>query len=138
VVGALTALFISTGLMIRHSYETKNIVSTMPLSRRHYFRISGIPAGWTEVKVVGELKSLKPTIIHDDQHPHLYLFPACSGSTQTGLLEVKNCLELLEATRLEKIQLELSVEGERVFVDIDGHFLGLTPLNTPENEYIVE
>jgi hypothetical protein len=47
-------------------------------------------------------------------------------------------LELLEATKLEKIQLELSVEGESVFVDTDGHFFDLTPLNTPENEYIVE
>jgi hypothetical protein len=52
--------------------------------------------------------------------------------------KLENCLELLETTKLDPIQLELSVEGESVWVDIDHHFFGLTPLNTPGNEYIVE
>jgi hypothetical protein len=86
VVSALTALFICTGLMVRYSHETKNIVSTMPLSQQNYFRISGIPAGWKGVNVVCGLKSLEPTRIHDDQHLHLSFYPACSGLTQTGLL----------------------------------------------------
>jgi hypothetical protein len=89
VVGALAALSICTGLMIRYSYGTKNIVSTMPLSQQNYFRISGIPTGWKGVNVVCGLKSLEPTRIHDGQHLHLSLYPACSGSTQTGL-QVKN------------------------------------------------
>jgi hypothetical protein len=68
LVGAFTALFICTGLIVRYLYETKNIVSTIPLSE-HYFRISGIPALWTEVDVVDGLKSLERARIHDDQHP---------------------------------------------------------------------
>jgi hypothetical protein len=137
VVGALSLLFICTGLIIRYSYDAKNRVSTIPLSRKHYFRISGIPTGWTEVSVVGGLKSLEPTRIHDE-NPRLSLFPACSNSTQTGILKLENCLELLETTKLDTIQLQLSVEGDSVFVDIDDHFFDLTPLNTPGNEYIVE
>jgi hypothetical protein len=138
VVGAVTVSFICTGLIIRHSYEAKNRVSTTPLSKKHYFRISRIPTGWTEASVVGGLKSLEPTRIHDDESPCLSLFQACNDSTQTGILKLENCLELLETTKLDTAQLELSVEGESVCVDIDGHFFGLTPLNTPGNEYIVE
>jgi hypothetical protein len=135
---ALIALFICTGLMIRYSYETNNIVSTMPLPVQHYFRISGIPTGWTDVDVVGAIKSLGPIRIHDEQHPRLSLYPACSGSTQTGLLKLVNCLEFLETTKLDKLKLELSVEGKSEFVDIDGHFYDLTPLNTVGNEKIAE
>jgi hypothetical protein len=45
---------------------------------------------------------------------------------------------LLENTKLDTIELELSVEEESAYVDIDGHFHDLTPLNTPAKEYIVE
>jgi hypothetical protein len=137
LVGAFTALFICTGLIVRYLYETKNIVSTIPLSE-HYFRISGIPARWTEVDVVDGLKSLERGRILGDQHPRLSLYPACSGSTQTGLLKLENCVEMLETIKLDKIQLELSVEEETGLVDMDGRFYNLTPLNTPENEHIVE
>jgi hypothetical protein len=115
-------------------YETKNIVSTIPLSE-HYFRISGIPARWTEVDVVDGLKSLERARIHDDQHPRLSLYPACSGSTQTGLLKLENCVGTI---KLDTINLELSVEGKTASVDMDGRFYNLTPLNAPENEHIVE
>jgi hypothetical protein len=110
----------------------------MPLPMQHYFRISGIPAKWTAVSVVGALKSLEPTIIDDHQNPHLSLYPACSGFTQTGLLKLENCIGLLETTKLNNIRLELEVKEESAYVHIDGHFCGLTPLNTPDNEYIVE
>jgi hypothetical protein len=105
--------------------------------KQHYFRISRIPTGCTEVSVVRGLKSLEPTRIHDES-PRLSLFQACNDSTQTGILKLENFLELLETTKLDQIQLELSVEGESVWVDIDDHFFDLTPLNTPGNEYIVE
>jgi hypothetical protein len=116
VAGALTALFICTGLMIRYSYEAKTIVSTMPLSGKQYSRISGIPKGWTDVNVVDGLESLEPTRVYDYQHPRLSLYPACGGSTQTRVLKQGNCLEFLETTKLDKIKLELSVEGKSVFV----------------------
>jgi hypothetical protein len=136
VVGALTILFICTRLVIRYSYDAKNRVSTISLSGQHYFRISGIPTGCIEVSVVGGLKSLELTRIHEDESPCLSLFQACNDSTQTGILKLENCLELLETTKLDTVQLELSVEGENVY--IDDHFFDLTPLNTPGNEYIVE
>jgi hypothetical protein len=138
VIGGLAALSICTGLMIRHSYETKNIDSSMASSTQHYFRISGIPAGWTEVGVVGALKSLEPTVVHGDQHLGLSLYPACAGLTQTGLLKLENCLEFLEKLKSGQITLELSVESESAIVDIDCHFHDLTPLNTPGNELTAE
>jgi hypothetical protein len=110
----------------------------MPLSLQHYFRISGIPSGWTDVSVVGALESCEPTIIHDNQHPFISLYPACSGLTQTGLLKLGDGIEFLEKIKLDTIKLELSVEEESAYVDIDGHFHDLTPLNTPVKEYIVE
>jgi hypothetical protein len=125
-------------LLNRYLYGTGNIASTTPLSAQHCFRLSGIPVGWKEAGVVSALKSLKPTIIHDDQYPHLSLYPACAGSSQTGLLELENCLELLEKIKSGNIKLELSVEGKNAIVDIDVNFYHLTPLNTPGNKYIAE
>jgi hypothetical protein len=110
----------------------------MPSYVQHYFRLTGIPTGWTEVDVVRALKSLEPTIIHDDQYPCLSLYPACAGSTQTGLLKLKDCLELYEKIKSDKIKLELSVEEENAIVVMDGDFYDLTPLNTPGNEHIAE
>jgi hypothetical protein len=110
----------------------------MAFSSKHWFRISGIPTGWTDVSVVRALKSLEPTVIHDDQHPRLSLYPACGGLSLTGLLRLENCLELLEKVKSDKIQFELSVTGENATVDIDGHFYDLTPLNTPGNDDIAE
>jgi hypothetical protein len=124
--------------MIRYSHGTKNIDPTMPRSVQHYFRMSGIPVGWTELDVVTALKALEPTIINSDQHLGLSLYPACAGLTQTGLLKVENCLELREKLQSGQITLELSVESESVIVDIDCHFHDLTPLNTPGNELIAE
>jgi hypothetical protein len=110
----------------------------MAISPQHWFRISGIPTGWTNVSVIGALKSLEPPIIHHDQHPRLSLYPSCAGLTLTGLLKLDNCLELLEKVKSDKIQLELSVEGEKEIVDLDGDFYNLTPLNTLGNEHIAE
>jgi hypothetical protein len=138
VTGGLAALSICTSLMIRYSYETKNVDSSMASSAQRYFRISGILANWTEVDVVDTLKSLQPPIIDGDQHPRLSLYPACAGLTQTGLLKLENCLELLEKIRSDQIKLELSVGGEGAIVDIDCHFYDLTPLNTAGNELIAE
>jgi hypothetical protein len=108
----------------------------MALSAQHYIRISGIPAGWTDVGIVCALKALEPTITHGDQHPHLSLYPACSGSTQTGLLKLENSSEFLKKIMSDEIKLELSVEGENATVDIDDRSYDLTPLNTLENEHI--
>jgi hypothetical protein len=136
VVGALTALSILPGLMI-YSYETKDKKKSIASSVEHYFRISGIPASWTELDVVCALKSFEPTaIIHGDQH--LSLYPACSGFTQTGVFKLENSLELLKKTESDTIKLALSVDSETAIVDIDCHFYGFTPLNTPQNEHIAE
>jgi hypothetical protein len=110
----------------------------MAFSAQHWFRISGIPTGWTNVSVVDALKSLEPPIIHDDQHSRLSVYPSCAGLTLTGLLKLENCSELLEKVKSDKIQLELSVKGEKEIVDLDGDFYNLTPLNTLGNEHIAE
>jgi hypothetical protein len=110
----------------------------MPLSVQHYFRISGIPTEWTDVGVIDALKSPAHAVIHDGQYPRLSLYPACTGSTQTGLLKLENCVEFLEKIKSDKIQLELSLEGKDATVDIDVDFYDLTPLNTPGNEHIAE
>jgi hypothetical protein len=38
----------------------------MPLLVQHWFRLTGIPQGWTHVGVLGALKSLEPTILQGD------------------------------------------------------------------------
>jgi hypothetical protein len=110
----------------------------MESSTQHCFRISGIPLGWTDVGIVGALRSLEPIIILDGQHLRLSLYPACSELTQTGLLKLDNCLEFLKNIMSNETKLELSVEGENAIVDIDGRFYDLTPLNTPDNEHFTE
>jgi hypothetical protein len=138
LIGALAALSILTKLKMRYSHGTKNIDPKMPISVQRYFRISGIPVGWTELDVVGSLETLEPTIIDADQHPRVFLYPACAGLTQTGLVKLENCLELRERIKSDQIKLEISVAGESVIVDIGCHFYDLTPLNTPGNELIAE
>jgi hypothetical protein len=110
----------------------------MALSVQRYIRISGIPAGWTDVDTICALKALEPTIIHGDEHPRLSLYPTCNGLTQTGLLKLENCSEFLKKIMSDEIKLELSVEGKNAIVDIDDQFYDLTPLNTVENEHIAE
>jgi hypothetical protein len=93
---------------------------------------------WTEVGIVGALKSHGPSIIHDGQPHRLSLYNACAGSTQTGVLELENCLELLDQVKSNDIKLEISVEGESAIVVIDGHFCGFTPVNSPGIGWIAE
>jgi hypothetical protein len=116
----------------------QTVNSAMAYSAQHWFRISGIPTGWTDVGVLGALTSLEPPIIHEDRHPRLSVYPACAGSTLTGLLKLENCSELLEKVKSGIIHLELSLEGEKAVVDLDRNFYNLTPLNTLGNEHIAE
>jgi hypothetical protein len=108
-----------------------------PSSRTKYFRISGIPQDWKEDDLVGALQTIDPEL--RNQNPQLSLYPACCGSSQTALLELDptKYFQSLGPNESYKPVIPAS-RTEAVFLTIDSHFNGLTPLNTPDRQIIAE
>jgi hypothetical protein len=110
-----------------------------PCSRTKYFRISGIPRDWKEDDLVGALQTIDPDL--RNQKSQLSLYPACCGSSQTALLDLDPTKYFQSLGPNESCELEPVIPAsktEAVFLTIDSHFNGLTPLNTPDKQIIAE
>jgi hypothetical protein len=108
-----------------------------PRSKLTCFRISGIPVKWNKDDLLLALRSFDPDF---NDARKLSLFPACSGRTQTALLRLDPlmCSEYFRRIDSTQEQYEL-IEGDPdIYLVIDKHLLGLTPLNTPGDDAIVE
>jgi hypothetical protein len=103
-----------------------------------FIRISGVPQDWTEEDVLNGLLAVKPTCILQGRVSKLILYPDCSGTHQTGLLNLGKCTGLIEYIKPGGITLEIAKQGSRETVVLDSHFHDLTPLNTPENDILAE
>jgi hypothetical protein len=68
----------------------------------------------------------------------LALYPACSGTGQTGLLNLGKCTGLIEYIKPEEITLEIAKQDSRETIVLDSHFHDLSPLNTPDNAILAE
>jgi hypothetical protein len=100
-----------------------------------FIRISGVPQDWTEEDVLKGLLAVGPTCTLQGQVSDLTLYPDCSGTGQTGLL---NCTGLIEYIKPEGITLEIAKQDSRETVVLDSHFHDFTPLNTPANDILAE
>jgi hypothetical protein len=102
-----------------------------------YFRISGIPQDWKEDDLLGALQTIDPDL--RNQKSQLSLYPACSDSSQTALLEL-DPTKYFQSVGPNESTYERSfpVGKTEAVLSIDSHFYGLTPLNTPDKQIIAE
>jgi len=96
-------------------------------------RISGVPLNWNENDLFDVLEAIDPSLTHT-QRPSLY--PACSDSTQTALLNLDYCPEYFQHAKYH--QVPESTSRTAAHLAIDSNFYNLTPLNIPEGEIIAE
>jgi hypothetical protein len=108
-----------------------------PCFRTKCFRISGIPQDWKEDDLLGALQTIDPDLRNPKSQ--LSLYPACSGSSQTALLELDPTKYFQSLGPGESYERVIPASRtEAVTLTIDSHFNGLTPLNTPDKQIIAE
>ncbi|KAI5836934.1 hypothetical protein DFP73DRAFT_620676 [Morchella snyderi] len=115
-----------------------------PLPKRPIcWRIGGIPLEWSRDDLVKHLQAFDESLQKLEEH-WLSLFPAYSGNTQTALLNLELPLQYFQNLNSDETTAitirHLSKEGEQIEVDlsIDCHFHGLTPVNTPTGDNIID
>jgi hypothetical protein len=101
------------------------------------FRISGIPQDWKEGDLVGALQTIDQEL--RNQKSQISLYPACSGSSQTALLELDPTKYFQSLGPNESAYTSICPANKtEAVLTIDSHFNGLTPLNTPDKQIIAE
>lgn len=103
------------------------------------YRIQNVPFTWTKSKLHLTLQKFES--LGDIEESELSLFSTSPRSLiKTALLHREKCPECFRSLTTGRSHL-LEVEepaGERHFLSVDYEFYGLTPLNEPEGENIVE
>ncbi|RPB06396.1 hypothetical protein P167DRAFT_514553, partial [Morchella conica CCBAS932] len=108
-----------------------------PRSKLTCFRISGIPVSWNKDDLVRALRLFDPDF---KDALKLSLFPACSGRTLTALLRLDplTCSDYFRRMESRQEQYELIQGDPDIYLVIDRHFLGLTPLNAAGDDVLVD
>lgn len=107
-----------------------------------FWRIEEIPMGWSGDELLEHLRTHK--IFSNLETDSLSLYPASSGMFMTGLLKPKmSCksFDELKDDHSNSVTLYMpDKDSGEVSVDlsIDCLFYGLTPLNNPKGEHIIE
>jgi hypothetical protein len=98
------------------------------------FRISNVPPTWNEAELLQAFQTSDDSLDLATGQYRLSFHPACSGSSQTALLNVQcpRCSWNIQSNEDKLIR-----SGGSDIV-MDRHFYGLTPLNTPEGEIVAE
>jgi len=99
------------------------------------FRISNVPSTWNEGELLQAIQSSDYSLDLAAGQYQLSFYPACSGSSQTALLNLQcpGCLWNLQSNKDKLIRREGGSD-----IVMDRHFYGLTPLNTPEGQIVAE
>jgi hypothetical protein len=93
------------------------------------FRISDVPEAWSKEDLRRALETLDPAI--RSRESELALYPACHGSGQVAIFNLKQSTEYFKRIVPYK-PFAAFVQGEHLSIDCD--FEGLTPLNTPPRD----
>jgi hypothetical protein len=105
------------------------------------YRITDIPPHWNESQMLSVLQHNdadfdKISTSNPNKVYQLGIFPTCSGSTQTVLLNLSIRTKFFDWIQKNSRKLLRSPDGD--ILVIDKAFFGLTPLNTPGNDAILE
>ena len=98
------------------------------------FRISNVPRAWSEDELLQAFRISNDSLDLATSQYRLSLYPACSGSSQTALLNLRcpgNSWDL--EPKMDRL---IDIGGSHLVMD--RHFYGLTPLNTPKGEIVAE
>jgi hypothetical protein len=111
----------------------------LPVAAPKCFRIANVPLTWSKKNVYRVLHNADRSL-KDHKH-QLSLFPACSGATQTALLNFEICTKFFRRILLNRhhyLKVLATSTSAEVRLVIDCHFHDLTPLNTPEGKIVAE
>jgi hypothetical protein len=97
------------------------------------FRIANVPSAWSKDDLFNSLREIDPSL---EQGCQLWLYPACYGSTQTALLNLRTCTEYFQ--RLNPNDFNYVSTSDETDLVIDSTFYDLTPLNSPGDEVVAE
>lgn len=102
-------------------------------------RIQNVPLSWGKDMLLACLQTAHTSLNSLDAGA-LELYPACSSSSQTALLNTNEPLAYFESLKLK--QPEYIPVNDPVFrntcLEVDSHFAALTPLNAPEGHIVAE
>jgi len=110
-----------------------------PVAGPKCFRIANVPLTWSKKQVYRVLHNIDQ-LLKDHKH-ELSLFPACSGATQTALLNFEICTKFFRRILPNDhhyVPVPATSTSDEVLLVIDCHFHDLTPLNTPKGEIVAE
>ena len=135
-----TALLVLTLLlwMLRRAQPhpgSSSISTAKPELASVCFRISNVPPMWNEADLLQAFQISNDSLdLATGQH-QLSFYPACSGSSQTALLNLQSpgCSWNIQSNEDRLIRRESDSD-----IVMDRHFYGLTPLNNPEGEIVAE
>jgi hypothetical protein len=133
-----TALSVLTLLlwMLRRAqlYRRSSIIPAAKPQLAVCFRISNVPPTWNEAELLQAFQTSDDSLDFTTGQYRLSFHPACSGSSQTALLNLQcpGCSWNIQSNEDKLIR-----SGGSDIV-MDRHFYGLTPLNTPEGEIVAE
>jgi len=99
-----------------------------------YYRISNIPLEWDRRDLTVGLEQLDPQLkkVHE-----LSLYPSLFGRCQTALAANYRRVEIFENPDSRFFEVYVG-SSEPTVLEIDAHFRGLTPLNSPETNTVAE
>lgn len=102
------------------------------------WRIQNVPEEWSEDQLLVNLQTLDRSLENLEAH-RLSLYPAYAGKTQTALLNLEATPKFLQGLNPNQYH-SVTIHGSKTEVDlsIDCHFHGLTPLNNPKGDHIIE
>lgn len=108
------------------------------------WRIQNIPTSWSITKLLQMLQKNNESLISLEERC-ISLYPSCTGNSQTALLRMRPLPQYFQELDpddshvliLEEIP-EAGSRREDVFLSLDCHFRGLTPLNVPIGDNLVE
>lgn len=111
---------------------------------RQCLRIQNVPLEWSKTDLLDFLRMLVTgdESLDDLDASALSLYPACSGGRQTALLNPEEPLpyfQELRTTNSVYLPVNDKLSGRKIFdLEVDSDFPGLTPLNAPKGEIVVE
>jgi len=124
-------------ISISRSDDSGRSNTPMPNPGPKCFRIANVPLTWSKDDLLNSLIKIDPSL--ENHEYKLSLYPACYGSTQTALLNMRGCTEYFQRLKQNDFNyVPIPDATDRAYLVIDSHFYDLTPLNSPAEGIVAE